>query len=190
LAEGYFFLLLPYAKIGFGAGDFQFRLDDLKLGDCAGLVPLLSNLPEPLGEFQNLATPVGFGARKRYRIVSRANIPAHLPSHSRNVQIRQQAFLPRHFNAALALGTQFQRLIEEQALVRLVTQGGEGDAWIGPLLRDANTRQSYCPLLAGGSQVEVLLFREVERSLQGEPRWLLRTRGRNPDEQNYNQPSH
>ena len=80
-------------KIRLGAGEFQFRLDDLELRDISGLETVAGDVPEPLGKLGDFLEARRLRARQRQIIIPLARGAADLALQSGNIYFREAALL-------------------------------------------------------------------------------------------------
>ena len=143
-------------KIRLGPGELQFRLDDLELRDVAGLETVAGDVPEPLGKLGDFCEARRLGSRQRQIIIPLARGAADLALQSGNIYFREAALLVGLLDTMPPLASEFERLVEEDAFMRLVPQGGEIERGVGARAGDANPRLRHRPAAARSYKVKVV----------------------------------
>ena len=105
----------------------------------------------------------GKSARQCRRIEGLAHVVTYLPLDGRDLDIRQRHLLLCQVDASRALSSEFERLIEEQRLVRGVAGRAKRNGWVRAFAGDGDTCLGYRMPQTGRHEIEVLPLGDLER---------------------------
>jgi hypothetical protein len=185
------FLRLDYGLVvGGGALHFDFRLDDFELGDVSCFEALLDDVANASGEIKRGLGLADLFLGGQSLVEGLARAAAKLARQNGDVDFAALLFLTRDGEALAALAADFEGLVPEHTLVRRIAGNAEADGGIGNLSGDFQTGEGDGPLLAGGAQLEVIGFGDLQRLGKIQCRALPPGGGRSSAEQDETRESH